>query len=40
MLDIILINNKVIVTRHVDVIEEDIKCIGFEDNCDKKKIKQ
>ena len=27
----VLIGNKGIVARHVDVIEEDIKCIGFND---------
>ena len=27
----VLIGNKVIVARHFDVIEEDIKCIGFND---------
>ena len=27
----VLIGNRVIVARHVDVIEEDIKCIGFND---------
>jgi len=27
----VLIDNKVIVARHVDIIEEDTRCIGFED---------
>jgi len=32
----ILVNDKVIVARHVDIIEEDTRCIGFEDTEDKE----
>ncbi|KAK9687233.1 Reverse transcriptase (RNA-dependent DNA polymerase) [Popillia japonica] len=28
----ILLNNRVIDARHVDIVEDDIRCIGFEDN--------
>ena len=28
----VLIGNRVIVARHVDVIEEDVKCIGLDDS--------
>lgn len=27
-----LINNRVIVARHIDIIEDDIKCIGFSED--------
>ena len=32
----VLINNKIIVGRHVDIIEADVKCIGidYKDNMD------
>ena len=32
----VLINNKIIVARHVDIIERDVKCIGidYKDNID------
>jgi len=26
----ILINNRIIVVRHVDIIEKHVKCIGFK----------
>jgi len=28
----ILLNNKIIVARHVDIVEEHVKCIGFKSN--------
>jgi hypothetical protein len=28
----VLINGKVMVARHVDIVEEDVECIGFEDD--------
>ena len=27
----VLLNNKIIVVRHVDIVEENIKCIGFDE---------
>ena len=27
----VLVNNKIIVARHVDIVEDNIKCIGLED---------
>ena len=27
----VLINNKIIVARHVDIVEENVKCIGFDE---------
>ena len=27
----VLLNNKMIVARHVDIVEENIKCIGFDE---------
>jgi len=32
----VLVDDKVMVTRHVDIIEEDTRCIGFEDTEDKE----
>jgi len=33
----VLIDDKVIMARHIDVIEEDTRCIGFEDTEDKER---
>ena len=27
----VLINSKIIVARHVDIVEENVKCIGFDE---------
>ena len=27
----VLLNNKMIVARHVDIVKENVKCIGFDD---------
>lgn len=32
----VLIKNKIVIARHVDIIEEDIKCIGFKVNIDEE----
>ena len=32
----ILLNNKIIVARHVDIVEKDVKCIGIDYNDDEK----
>ena len=29
--DRVLINNKIIVARHIDTVEENVKCIGFDE---------
>lgn len=29
-----LIDNKIIIARHVDIVEENVKCIGFNDQTD------
>ena len=26
----VLLNNRIIVARHVDIVERDVKCIGFD----------
>lgn len=28
----VLVNNKIIITRHVDIVEENVKCIGLTEN--------
>jgi len=33
----VLINNKIIVARHVDIIEDGVKCIGFKDSEERMK---
>lgn len=32
----VLIDNKIIVARHVDIIEEDVRCIGFQEEEEKE----
>ena len=31
-----LLNNRIIVARHVDIVEKDVKCIGVDYNDDEK----
>ena len=32
----VLLNNRIIVARYVDIVEEDLKCIGIDYNDDEK----
>ena len=38
----VLINNKIIIAKHVDIIERDVKCIGidYKDNIDNGESKE